>query len=178
VALSVTCLFCALAFINLASGGGKTFGYLVGSVTMFGGLTWICILISHIRFMQAMKAQGMSRDRLPWQAPLQPYASYIAVVFTSVVVFFKGWATFLHVFDWRTFITNYVGLPIFFLILVGWKLCFRTKIYKSTEVDLVSGVREFDDADELEWKVDEETLAAQLAGAPLYKKAWIYAKNW
>ncbi len=65
VALSVTALFCGLAFINLASGGPQTFSYLVASVTMFGGLTWICILIAHIHFMKAMKAQGMSRDSLP-----------------------------------------------------------------------------------------------------------------
>ncbi|TKY89843.1 hypothetical protein EX895_001140 [Sporisorium graminicola] len=178
VALSVTALFCALAFINLSSGGAQTFSYLVASVTMFGGLTWICILVSHIHFMKAMKAQGMARSELPWQAPLQPYASYIAVVFTSVVVFFKGWTAFLHTFNWRTFITNYIGLPIFFLILIGWKLWHRTKFLKPTEVDLVTDVREFDEQDELVWKQDEERAKQEVANAPAYKKVWVYAKNW
>lgn len=178
VALSVTALFCALAFINLASGGPQTFSYLVASVTMFGGLTWICILISHIHFMKAMKAQGMARASLPWQAPLQPYSSYIAVVFTSIVVFFKGWNSFLFSFNWRTFITNYIGLPIFFCILIGWKLWHRTKFIKPQEVDLITDVRQFDEDDQLIWKHDEEIVAAQIANAPLYKKAWLYAKNW
>lgn len=178
VALSVTALFCGLAFINLASGGPQTFSYLVASVTMFGGLTWICILISHIRFMKAMKAQGMSRDSLPWQAPLQPYASYFAVVFTSVVVLFKGWNAFLFTFNWRTFVTNYIGLPIFFLILIGWKVWHRTKILAPTEVDLLTDVREFDEQDELIWKADEERAKAEISNAPIYKKAWVYAKNW
>ncbi|PWY99665.1 putative DIP5-glutamate and aspartate permease [Testicularia cyperi] len=178
VANTVTALFCALAFINLASGGPATFSYLVGSVTMFGGLTWICILISHIHFMKAMKVQGMSRESLPWTAPCQPYASYIAVVFTSVVVFFKGWNVFLITFNWRSFISNYIGLPIFFMILLGWKLAFRTKFIPPSEVDLISGAREFDEADENEWKADEEKAAAEMAGAPFYKKTWIYLKNW
>ncbi|SPO28699.1 probable DIP5 - Glutamate and aspartate permease - able to mediate transport of other amino acids [Ustilago trichophora] len=178
VALSVTALFCGLAFINLASGGPQTFSYLVASVTMFGGLTWICILISHIHFMKAMKAQGMARSSLPWQAPLQPYSSYIAVVFTAVVVFFKGWNSFLFTFNWRTFLTNYIGLPIFFIILIGWKLWHKTKFIKPTEVDLLTDVKEFDEQDELIWKQDEEKAAAEIANAPLYKKAWVYAKNW
>ncbi|GAC74251.1 amino acid transporters [Moesziomyces antarcticus T-34] len=178
VALSVTALFCALAFINLASGGPQTFSYLVASVTMFGGLTWICILIAHIRFMKAMKAQGMDRNSLPWKSPLQPYLSYFAVVFTSIVVFFKGWNSFLFTFNWRTFLTNYIGLPIFFLIMIGWKLWHRTKFIRPEEVDLVSDVREFDEQDELVWKQDEEKNNAMMQGAPIYKKVWIYAKNW
>lgn len=178
VAMSFTALFCALAFINLASGGAQTFSYLVASVTMFGGLTWICILVSHIHFMKAMKAQGMSRESLPWRAPLQPYSSYIAVVFTSIVVFFKGWNAFLFTFNWRTFVTNYIGLPIFFLILFGWKLWHRTKFIKPEEVDLLTDVREFNEQDELIWKADEEKAAAEVQNAPVYKKAWVYAKNW
>ncbi|KAJ1022913.1 hypothetical protein NDA13_004962 [Ustilago tritici] len=178
VALCVTALFCALAFINLASGGAQTFSYLVASVTMFGGLTWICILISHIRFMKAMKAQGISRSTLPWRAPLQPYSSYMAVVFTSIVVFFKGWNSFLFAFNWRTFVTNYIGLPIFFLILIGWKLWHRTKIYKPDEVDLLTDVREFDEQDEFIWRMDEERAKAEVANAPVYKKAWVWVKNW
>ncbi|KIS68121.1 putative amino acid transmembrane transporter [Mycosarcoma maydis] len=178
VALSVSSLFCGLAFINLASGGPKTFSYLVASVTMFGGLTWICILISHIQFMKAMKAQGMSRESLPWQSPLQPYSSYIAVVFTSLVVFFKGWNSFLFTFNWRTFLTNYIGLPIFFAILLGWKFWYKTKFISPKDVDLLTGVREFDEQDVAIWQADEEKTRAELASAPMYKKAWIYAKNW
>lgn len=35
---------------------------------MFGGITWMCILYSHIRFMKALKHQGMSRDDLPYKS--------------------------------------------------------------------------------------------------------------
>lgn len=177
-ALSVTALFCALAFINLASGGPQTFKYLTATVTIFGGLTWIGILIAHIQFMKAMKAQGMSRDSLPWKAPLQPFSSYFAVVFVSIVVFFKGWNAFLIKFDWRSFITNYIGLPIFFILMIGWKLWHKTKFIRPEDVDLKTGAREFDEADAEFWKQDEEKRAAEIREAPLTKKAWVYLKNW
>lgn len=44
------------------------FKYFVSLISMFGGLTWLCILWSQIRFRQAMAVQGMSRDELPWKA--------------------------------------------------------------------------------------------------------------
>lgn len=52
------------------------------------------ILFSHIRFMRALKAQGTSRDSLPWKAPGQPYVAYISLGITAIVTFFKGASRF------------------------------------------------------------------------------------
>ena len=65
-----------------------------------------------------MKIQGMDRSTLPYIAPFQPYSSWIALVITSVVIFFKGFDSFIKpsptstadAFSVRNFITNYVGL--------------------------------------------------------------------
>jgi amino acid transporter len=40
--------------------------------------------------MQALKAQGVSRDTLPYKAPFQPYAAWVGFGITGVVTFFKG----------------------------------------------------------------------------------------
>lgn len=92
--------------------------------------------------MKALKAQGISRDTLPYKAPFQPYVSYISFWITAVVTFFKGMSgplnphkhglmlnlllhyykgfdSFTPVFNHKTFITNYIGAPIFFFHLVG-----------------------------------------------------------
>jgi amino acid permease len=42
--------------------------YFVSTVTIFGSLTWISILASHVAFMRGMKAQGISRDTLPYKS--------------------------------------------------------------------------------------------------------------
>ena len=45
--------------------------------------------------MKALKAQGMSRDDLPYKAPFQPWGSYFALIATAIITFFKGFDTFL-----------------------------------------------------------------------------------
>lgn len=47
--------------------------------------------------MHGLKAQGKSRDDLPYKSPFQPYASWFALIFASIVVFFKGFDTFMPV---------------------------------------------------------------------------------
>lgn len=106
VALGFSSLFTALAFLNLSSGGGQTFTYLTSTVSIFGGIAWAGILFAHIRFMAGCRAQGVSRESLPYKAPLQPYASYIALAITMIVLIFKGFTAFLPTFDYKSFITK------------------------------------------------------------------------
>jgi amino acid transporter len=67
-ALGFCTLFCGLAYCACATSALTVFKYFVSLISMFGGITWLCILYSHIRFMKALKVQGMSRDDLPWKA--------------------------------------------------------------------------------------------------------------
>ena len=56
------------------------------------------------RFMKALLANGMSRDQLPYKAPLQPWGSWFALIATGIITVFKGFDTFLP-FASDTFIT-------------------------------------------------------------------------
>ncbi|CAD6982640.1 unnamed protein product, partial [Tilletia controversa] len=100
VALITAACFCGLAFLNVSSGGAQTFKYFANTVTAFGALTWIGILSTQIRFRRGLKAQGVSLDILPYQAPFQPYLSWFAVIFTSVVLLFKGFDAFTPKFEY------------------------------------------------------------------------------
>lgn len=86
-------IFTALAYMNVAKSSSTVFGYLVSLVTVFGTLNWISVLVSYVRFVQGMKAQGIDRSRMPYRGPLQPYGSYCALVVTILVVFFNGRAS-------------------------------------------------------------------------------------
>jgi amino acid transporter len=57
-----------LAYLVASGDALQIFGYFTSSVTVFGSLTWISILASHVAFMRGMKAQGISRDTLPYKA--------------------------------------------------------------------------------------------------------------
>ncbi|BGP41989.1 amino acid transporter [Rhodotorula kratochvilovae] len=158
---------CCIAFLAADSGSYTVFGYFTATVTLLGALTWMSILASHIAFMRALKAQGISRDTLPWKAPGEPYVAYIAFVITAIVTFFKGFDSFIPKFNYRTFITNYCGIPFYIALFVGWKLYYKTRIIPSAEVDLISGRREFDD-DEAAWEEKEAIRGKQ----PWWKRAW------
>ena len=63
-----------LAYLVASSDALVIFNYFVSAVTIFGALTWISILSSHIAFMRGMKAQGIPRETLPFKAVSCPYA--------------------------------------------------------------------------------------------------------
>lgn len=71
VAFAFTGCFMGLAFLVASNDALSIFNYFVNSVTIFGSLTWISILSSHVAFMRGMKAQGISRDTLPYRAVSQ-----------------------------------------------------------------------------------------------------------
>jgi yeast amino acid transporter len=88
------------------------------------------------RFMKALKAQGISRSSLPYQAPFQPYGSWFALIATAIITFFKGFDTFIP-WNTTTFITSYIAIPVFIVLYLGYKFWFRTRQIDSDKVDLV-----------------------------------------
>jgi len=143
-ALFLCTAFCGLVFLNVGSSSAKVFGWFVNLVSTFGALTWICILYSHIAFMKALKAHGMSRDDLPYKAPFQPWGSWFALGSTVIITIFKGFDTFL---PWKAdnFVTSYIAIPIFLLLWAGYKVVYKTKAIPADKVDLVTGLRTIDE---------------------------------
>ncbi|GAA5824668.1 hypothetical protein JCM3770_005625 [Rhodotorula araucariae] len=166
-ATALCATICCIAYLAADSGSYTVFGYFTATVTLLGALTWMSILASHIAFMRALKAQGISRDTLPWKAPGEPYVAYIAFVITAIVTFFKGFDSFIPKFNYRVFITNYIGIPFYIALFVGYKLIHKTRVIPSAEVDLISGRREFDE-DEALWD-EKEALRGKL---PWWQRAW------
>ncbi|KAI0818560.1 amino acid permease/ SLC12A domain-containing protein [Irpex lacteus] len=154
MALILCTLFCGLVFLNVSSSSAKVFGWFVNLVSTFGAITWICICYSHIRFMKALKYNGISRDSLPYKAPFQPYGSWFAIIATIIVTIFKGFDTFIP-FTKDTFVTSYIGIPTFVLCWGGYKLWYRSKVIPIEKVDLLTGKREYADEEE-QFKHDEE----------------------
>ncbi|QRV86277.1 amino acid permease [Ceratobasidium sp. AG-Ba] len=151
--------FCFLTFLNVKKSGSTVFTYFVNLVTFFGATTWMCIVFTHIRFMKALEAQGISRDSLPYKAPFQPWGAWFALIVTAVITFFKGFDTLIKPMNTPNFITSYIGAPVFFFMWLGYKLYYKTSLIPPAEVDLVTGKREIDEE-------EEQYLAAQEALGP------------
>jgi amino acid permease len=53
--------------------------------------------------------------------PFQPYLTYFALVFTCLLTFFKGFDAVMNPFDYKSFITHYIGIPIYIFGYIGYK---------------------------------------------------------
>jgi amino acid transporter len=178
-ALALSVCFCLLAFLGVNTASYTVFGYFVNLVTMFGLLTWISILISHIFFVRARRAQDIPNTALAYVAPLGMWGSVGALIFCILIAFFKGFALFAYkatakkgtkpVFDTKTFVTTYLGIPLYIIMFFGYKFFMKTKLIKPEDVDMYGGKARID-ADEAEYIEAEEARK----GGPETKLERIY----
>lgn len=96
--------------------------------------------------MKACKAQGLSRDTLPYKGWGQPYAAYYALTGCFVMTFVGGYTVFLPgMWDVPTFLFSYAMIGVFPILFVFWKVLKRTKWLKPGEVDLLKDVEEIEE---------------------------------
>ncbi|SJX63585.1 probable general amino acid permease [Sporisorium reilianum f. sp. reilianum] len=140
----------ALAYLGISSGGGTVFSWLSALSAVAGLFAWATCCYAYLRFRRAYVMQGYDDSVLPYRARLQPYASWFSIGVCAIVIVFSGWSVFLNGnFTASGFLTNYLGIPVFFVPWLGWKLWHKTKVVKLAEVDLDSGrLRKEDEAPE------------------------------
>ena len=120
-------------------------------VTIFGLLTWISILVAHICFIRARRAQNVPDTALAFVSPLGLPGSIVALVFSCLIAIFKGFNYFVHMpktygdFDYKDFITAYLGIPLFAIMFFGYKLAVGSKFVRPEEADLFSGKAKIDE---------------------------------
>ncbi|KAF3107535.1 hypothetical protein TWF569_007496 [Orbilia oligospora] len=158
--LGLSALFCCLAFMNVSSDSKTVFGYFVNLVTIFGLLTWISILVSHIYFVRARNAQGVDPKTLAYRAPFGVAGTYFALFFCILIALTKNFDVFVGGFKYKTFITGYLGIPLYLIMIFGYKFVKKTEGVKPEEADLWSG-KDAIDRDEEMWKIrDAEKKAS------------------
>jgi len=161
IAVSFTAVFGLLGFLNESDQGGNVFNWLLNITVVAGFLAWVSILCSALAFMRACKAQGISRDSLPYKAPLQPWLSYYGLFFVVLIVITQGFTAFIPSFSVTDFFIAYVSLILFVVLYIGHKLYYRSPFIKPHEVDLDSGRREV-----------EEMYAVEVKPTTFWGKFW------
>ncbi|RAL02271.1 putative amino acid permease [Aspergillus ibericus CBS 121593] len=141
VAVIASWLFGPLAYLSLGSGGpSQAFTWLLNLSTIAGLIAWATLSLCYIRFYQAMKAQGVSRDTIPWKSPFQPYTAWVGFIGSTIITLVAGFPVFLKG-NWSTadFFASYVGIPIFIVPIILWKVFKRTEFVRLSNMDLWSG---------------------------------------
>lgn len=149
VALLFSNLVACIAFLSVSSSAGTVYDALITLSGVATFIVWGAIEFVHIRFRNALKAQGQSVDDLPFKAMWYPYGTYAALAANVFLIFFQGYTAFLNPFSASSFVINYVLLPVFVILLVGYKVWKKTKWVRVEDMDIWSGRRDdVRDADE------------------------------
>ncbi|CAF9927360.1 MAG: hypothetical protein HETSPECPRED_006565 [Heterodermia speciosa] len=142
VALLLSNLVACIAFLSVSSGAGTVYNALITLSGVATFIVWGTIELVHIRFRKALVAQGQSADDLPFKAMWYPYGTYAALAANIFLIFFQGYTAFLNPFSVTDFVIDYILLPVFVLLVLGWKLFKRTKLVKLEDMDIWTGRRE------------------------------------
>ena len=151
--LIVCTVFTFLAFMNVSDDSRKVFKHFVNLTTIFGILTWISILVTHIYFVKARRAQDIPDSVMPYKAPLGIWGSYIALFFCCLIALTKNFGVFIikpgKSFDYATFITAYLGVPLYLILIFGHMLFTKSRGIASHEADFYTGKDIIDREEEL-----------------------------
>ena len=151
---------------NVSTGGGEAYSYIVNLSGVSTFLVWGSISFTHIRFRKAWIAQGRTPDMLPFKSIAYPWNAYFGVCANLFLALVQGWTT-LSPFDAGKFVDAYIMLPIFGVMYVGYKFWFKTRFWRSEEIDLDSGRRK-----DLDTKV-EYLQGEQHAARPRGKQGFV-----
>lgn len=104
-----------------------------------------------------LKAQGIERKSFVYWNSFQPYLSIWGVFWTVVFILINGFNVFWN-FTAAGFLTSYINIPLFagtayaarlclstetnnpIALYFGFKFVKKTKIWKGTEIDFVTGI--------------------------------------
>ncbi|KAJ5238753.1 Amino acid/polyamine transporter I [Penicillium chermesinum] len=142
------CVLLQIAFALLAymcvSNEALTVFYWFVDLTAAGTLvSWISIALNHIRLLQALKAQEISPNELPWHNRITRYSSWFALV-TCVIFLLTGGFTVFTKGNWdpASFVSSYLDIPLVLFAYLGYKLIRGTSIVPLDQVPIRQALQE------------------------------------
>lgn len=88
-------MFTCLGFMTLQDTASTVFTWFQDLVSIGTLVNWSIICTVYLRFHYAMRKQNISRDRLPWKAPFQPYAAWVGLFAFILLLLTGGYTTFI-----------------------------------------------------------------------------------
>ena len=135
--------FTPLAFLSLSSQAGVVFNWFVNLTNTAGYTSWIVCSIVFLRFRGACNLQHLP---VPYRSKVQPYGAWIAICGFGFLLLSNGFTVFYPgQWDNATFLTSYLGIPIFLILFSGHKFTVARKepwIRALGEIDLITNLRE------------------------------------
>ena len=135
-ALLATLAVGCLAFLSSFFGDGIVYMWLLNASGLSGFIAWVGIAISHYRFRKAYIKQGRDLNDLPYKSPLYPFGSLFALTLCLIVIIGQNYTAFIGTIDWYGIAVSYIGIPLFIIFWLGYKIKHKTKLIPLEECNL------------------------------------------
>ncbi|PFH51754.1 hypothetical protein AMATHDRAFT_74783 [Amanita thiersii Skay4041] len=131
-----------LSFLQVSNGTAVVLQWFVNLATASQLLNFATICYSYIRFYQALKAQGIDRNTLPYKSKWQPFCGYYGCCGSIVMALVGGYTVFLPGrWDVPTFFFSYTMIGVLPVLFVFWKVFKKTEWRKLEEIDFFEAER-------------------------------------
>ena len=119
---------------------------------------------------------------MPYVAPLGVGGSYGALFFCILIAIFKNFDVFIHdktrdpglrTFDYKNFITGYLGIPLYLGMILGYKLMRKEPGWTPLNADLFSG-KDVIDREEDEFLAEKAAKGRSKAGRWYRFISWLF----
>ncbi|MFA9440616.1 amino acid permease [Uliginosibacterium sp. sgz301328] len=155
-ALYATTVVAMLCFLTAVFSEKLVFFWLVGMSGMTGFIAWLGIAVSHYRFRKGYVLKGNHLEDLPYRAKLFPFGPLFAFALCLIIMLGQRyedaweiisglWASLVHGtpfvmhngFEWADFIGAYVGIPLFLVIWIGYRIKHKTRLIRYEDMEFV-----------------------------------------
>ncbi|KAL4756355.1 amino acid permease/ SLC12A domain-containing protein [Aspergillus foveolatus] len=156
-----------LTYLNLNNTSTQVYNWFSNLVGISSFCNWFLIYVSHIRFRQGLKSQGIDNRTLPYRDRFAPYSQYLGMV---LIILFLAAQLYFAIYPFtgnpsaENFFATYITVPLFFVDYVLYKLYFKTKLVAPKDMDF-GPAKYFDRIDEDE--KEQERLN------PTPKQTWL-----
>ncbi|GAA0126013.1 amino acid permease [Clostridium sp. CTA-19] len=142
-AIVLTTAIASICFLTGAFAENTVYVWLVAASGLAGFIAWVGIALCHYRFRKAYIAQDKKLSDLKYKAKLYPLGPIIALVMCVIIIIGQGYSYLSgDTIDWQGLIASYIGLPLFLILYVGYKIKNKTKVIKLEDVDLIYNEKE------------------------------------
>ncbi|WP_241646673.1 amino acid permease [Rosenbergiella metrosideri] len=122
-ALIVTTVIAGLCFLSSRFGNQTVYLWLLNTSGMTGFIAWLGIAISHYRFRKGYIAQGYDLNDLPYRSGFFPLGPMFAFGLCLIITLGQNYQAFLaDKIDWYGVAATYIGIPLFLLIWLGYRI--------------------------------------------------------
>ncbi|RII34663.1 amino acid permease [Clostridium chromiireducens] len=136
-AVLLTTLIASACFLTGLYAESTVYVWLVAASGLAGFIAWVGIAICHYRFRKAYVHQGKDLNDLKYKASLYPFGPILALLMCIIIIIGQGYSYITpEAIDWNGLIAAYIGLPLFIILYIGYKVKYKTKVIPLDDVDV------------------------------------------